>query len=144
MQVPAIATTGTPCVSSGTSSLRGSVETRAGTPTRWPRYGKSLELGRQVARVAEQRLAMAERTHDDVAFLDLGHAAAPQLDRVVARLVVLHLDGDQHAFLARNVRAHSNLLAEIRLNGYGGNFVDDNGAHLTALQLGYETSRAKP
>ena len=41
MQVPAIATTGTPCVSSGTSSFSGSVETRAGTPTRWPRYGKS-------------------------------------------------------------------------------------------------------
>ena len=34
MQVPAIATTGTPCVSSGTSSFSGSVETRAGTPTR--------------------------------------------------------------------------------------------------------------
>ena len=37
MQVPAIATTGTPCVSRGTSRFSGSVETRAGTPTRWPR-----------------------------------------------------------------------------------------------------------
>ena len=41
MQVPAIATTGTPCASSGTSRFSGTVETRAGTPTRCPKYGKS-------------------------------------------------------------------------------------------------------
>ena len=151
MQVPAIATIGTPCVSSGTSRLSGSVETRAGTPTRCAEIREvehaaehaaverlavrridrvadadhaaevqqlhdvaGLQLGRQVARVAEQRLAVPERADDDVAALHLGHAAARELERVVARLVVEHLDGDQHAFLARNLGAHADLLAEIR------------------------------
>ena len=77
-----------------------------------------------MARIAEQRLAMAERADDDVAFLDLGHTAARELDRVVARLVVEHLDGDQHALFARDVGAHANLLAEIRLNGNRRDLVD--------------------
>src|SRR5688572_1382573 len=102
------------------------------------------KLRRQVARVAEQRLAVPERADDDVALFDFGHAAARQLDRVVARLVVEHLDGDQYAFLARNVRAHANLLAEIRLNGDRRDFVYEYRAHLTALRPGCGTCRAKP
>ena len=60
-------------------------------------------LGRHVARVAEQRLAMAERADDDVALADLRHAAAGQLERVVGRLVVEHLDDHDHAFLGGDV-----------------------------------------
>src|SRR5262245_57588857 len=95
-------------------------------------------------RVAEQRLTVTERADDDVALLDLGHAAARELDRVVARLVVQHLDGDEDAFLARNVRAHANLLAEIGLNGDRGNFVYEYRAHLTALRPGCGTCPAAP
>ena len=54
-----------------------------------------------VARVAEQRLAMAERARNDVALADLGHAAAGELERVVGGLVGEDLHDHDHAFLGR-------------------------------------------
>jgi hypothetical protein len=129
MHVPAIATTGTPCVSSAVERLAVRRIDRIANSDDAAQVQElhdvaGLELGRQVAGVAEQRLAMTERADDDVALLDLGHAAARELDRVVARLVVLHLDGDQNPFLARNFRAHADLLAEIRLHGHRRDLVD--------------------
>ena len=56
-----------------------------------------------VARIAEQRLAMAERADHDVALAHLGHAAAGELERVVRGLVVEHLDDHDHAFLGGDV-----------------------------------------
>ena len=56
-----------------------------------------------VTRIAEQRLAMAERARDDVALADLGHAAARELERVVGGLVGQDLHDHDHAFLGRNV-----------------------------------------
>ena len=55
MQVPAIATTGHAVRSSGTSSFSGSVDTRAGTPTRWPEV---REVEHAAQHLAVERLAV--------------------------------------------------------------------------------------
>ena len=56
MQVPASATTGTPCVSSGASRFeRLDRPTRAGTPMRSPRYGK---VEHDAEHAAVERLAL--------------------------------------------------------------------------------------
>src|SRR5690606_6572641 len=100
------------------------------------------ELLGQVPGVAEQRLAVPERADDDVAALDLRHAAARELERVVARLRVQHLDGNQHAFLARNLRVDADLVREIVGNGDGSDLVDDYGAHGVILRLACRASPA--
>jgi hypothetical protein len=56
-----------------------------------------------VARVAEQRLAVTERTDHDVALADLRHAAAGQFQGVVVAFVSQHLNHDDHPLLARQV-----------------------------------------
>src|SRR5882672_7434888 len=72
---------------------------------------------------------MAQRADHDVAALHFGHAAAGELERVVARLVVEHLDGDEHALFARNLGAHANLLAEIGRECHRCDLIDDDRAH---------------
>jgi hypothetical protein len=80
--------------------------------------------------IAEQRLAMAERTDDHVALGDLGHAAAGELQRVVVRLVVEDLNNQHHAFIARNVGGgDAQLMPQLEGLGDGGDLVDDNGFH---------------
>ena len=91
----------------------------------------ACDLVRHVARVAEQRLAMAERADDHVAPRDLGHAAAGELERVVRRLVVEDLDDQHDAFLARNVGGgDAQLVAQAAGLRDRGDLVDDDGLHL--------------
>ena len=87
---------------------------------------------------------MAERADQDVAVLDLGHAAARELERVVAGLVVQHLDRDQNAFLARYFLAHADLLAEIGCERDRRDLVDEHRAHVSSLRPGCGTYRAAP
>jgi hypothetical protein len=93
-------------------------------------YGVSgLQASWEVPRIAEQRLAMAERTDDDVAALDVRHATARELECVVPRLAVQHLDSDEHALLARYFGADSNLVGEIARKRDRRDLVDDDRAH---------------
>ena len=52
------------------------------------------QRARQMAGVAEERVAVPQRAGDDVAPLDLRHAPARQLELVVGGLVVEHAHGD--------------------------------------------------
>ena len=88
------------------------------------------ELRRHMARVPEQRLAVPERAHDDVALVHLGHATAGELDRVVVRLGGEDLHHHDDAFLGRQVvRGDAHLVAEAAGLGDGGDLVDDDGPH---------------
>ncbi len=91
--------------------------------------GTDFQGFRQVTRVAEQGLAVAQCADDDVALVDGGHAAAHELELVVARLVVQHARGEQHAFLAGNLRGHPQLVSQLRMLRDRGNLVDEHGAH---------------
>jgi hypothetical protein len=84
----------------------------------------------QVARIAEQRLPVAERADDDVAALDLGLPAAGQLEGVVGARVVEDFHRDQHPLLARDLRADAQLARELRVLGHGADLVGDDGLHL--------------
>jgi hypothetical protein len=88
-----------------------------------------LERLGNVARVAEQRLAMPERADHDVAAGHLRHAAAGELQRVVGGLVVQDLDHHHHAFLAGNVRRDPNLVRQAERLGDRGDLVDHHRAH---------------
>jgi hypothetical protein len=87
------------------------------------------QLFRDVAGVAEQRMPVAQRTDDDVAALDLRHAARGQLEGVVGGLVRQHLDGDDDAFLAGDLRSDLHLAAEPAALRDRGDLVDDQRAH---------------
>jgi hypothetical protein len=91
-----------------------------------------LERGRQVARVAAQRLAMTERADDDVALVDCGHAARRQLELVVTRLGVEHPGCNEHAFLARDVLRHAQLGGEVVVLGDRCDLVDEDALHAPA------------
>jgi hypothetical protein len=83
-----------------------------------------------VARVSEQRLAMPERAHDDIALADLGHAAAGELERVVVGLVGQYLHDHDHAFLGGDVvGGDAHLVAEAARLGDRANLVYDYGTH---------------
>ena len=84
-----------------------------------------------VARIAEQRLAMAERARNDVALADLGHAAAGELERVVGGLVGEDFHDHDHAFLGGNVvGGDAHLVAQAAGLGDRSNLVDDYCSHL--------------
>ena len=68
-----------------------------------------LELSRQVSGIASQRVAVTQRTDDNVAHSHGRHPSGRQFQLVVARLVVEHARGDQHTFLARDLPGKSNL-----------------------------------
>src|SRR5215831_64711 len=88
-----------------------------------------LELLGHMPRVAEQRLAMAERARDHIALADLGHAAAGELERVVGRFVGEHLHHDHHTFLGGNVRRDPYLMRESAGLSDRGQLVDHDAAH---------------
>ncbi len=82
-----------------------------------------LQARRHVARVAEQRLAMAEGANDDVAFAHLRHAAAGQLEGVVGGLVRQHLYDDHDAFFRGDVGRDAYLVRQATRLRHGGHFV---------------------
>jgi len=90
-----------------------------------------LHLLGDVARVAEQRLAVAERAHDHVATRHLGHAPAGELEHVVGGLAAEDLHHEHHALLAGDVlRGDANLVAEAAGLGDRGDLVGDDRPHL--------------
>ena len=89
----------------------------------------NLEMFRKVPRVAAQRIPVAKRADDDVALRDRRHAPGRQLELVVARLVVEHSHGHEHAFLARDVRGQPQLVADLIVLGDRGELVDDDRLH---------------
>src|SRR6185295_10844406 len=93
-----------------------------------------------VARIAEQRLAMAECAGNDVALAHLGHASAGQLERVVGGLVGQDLDDHDHTFLGGNVvGGDTHLVTQATGLRHRCNLVDDYRTHLTYLQHGHGT-----
>src|SRR6185436_17925875 len=93
-----------------------------------------------VARIAEQRLAMAERAGNDVALAHLGHASAGELERVVGGLVGQDLDDHDHTFLGGNVvGGDTHLVTQATGLRHRCNLVDDYRTHLTYLQHGHGT-----
>jgi len=88
-----------------------------------------LELPGHVPRIAEQRLAMAERARDHVTLADLGHAATGELEGVVGRFVGEHLHHDHHAFLGGNVRRDAHFVREAAGLRDRRELVDHDAAH---------------
>ena len=82
-----------------------------------------------VAGVAEQRLAVAQRAHDDIPAAHARHASAGQFQLVVGGLLVQHLDCDHHALLARNAVADADFPVGTKVRGHGRQFVDDDATH---------------
>ena len=82
-----------------------------------------------VARIAEQRLAVAEGADHDVAARDLRHASAGELEGVVGRFVVEHLDHHHHALLAGNVGRDPDLVRKTERLRDRGDLVDHDRAH---------------
>src|SRR6185312_13201299 len=83
-----------------------------------------------MARVAEERLAVTECAHHDVAFAHFGHTAAGELQRVVGRLVGQDLNHDHHAFLGWDVGRDPDFMREAAGLRHGGDFVDDHTSHV--------------
>jgi hypothetical protein len=96
----------------------------------------------QVTRIAEQRLAVTERADDDIALLDARHAAAGQLERVIARLRIQHLSRDQHAFLAGTVMTDPDLVRQIRRERDRSDLIDNDGLHVQVSWPGAFLARA--
>src|SRR5882757_404143 len=82
-----------------------------------------------VARVAEQGLAVAQCADHHIPARHLRHAAACQLQCVVARLVVEDLDHHHHPLLAGDVRGDPNLVRQAAGLRHRGDFIDDHRAH---------------
>ena len=101
------------------------------TPPRLSRWivSPGASRSRQVAGVAEQGLAVAEGAGDDVAALDLGHAAGGQLELVVGALVGEHAHRDHHPLLAGDLGAHPHLALELAGAGHRGDLVEHDGLH---------------
>ncbi len=86
-----------------------------------------LDVRRHVTRIAEQRLAVTQRTDDDIALAHLGHPAAGEFERVVVGLVGQHLNHHHHAFLGRNIGRDAHLRVPARRPGViEAIFVDDD------------------
>ena len=88
-----------------------------------------LEMLRQVPGITAQSVAVSERTDDDVALGDGRHAPGRQLELVVARLVVEHAYGHEHALLARYVRRELELVADLVVLGDRRQLVDHDRLH---------------
>src|SRR5262249_5647406 len=84
---------------------------------------------RYVTGVPEQRLAMTQRSNNDITFADLRHAAAGQLQSVVGRLIGQHLDRDNDAFLGGNICGHAHFVRQLARLCYRGNLVDNDTSH---------------
>ena len=90
-----------------------------------------FECFRYVSRETEQRLAMAECAHDDIAFVDLGHAAARQLERVVVGLAREDFHDDHDALFGGQVfGGDAQFVAETTGLSDRGHLVDDDRSHL--------------
>ena len=76
---------------------------------------------------------MTECAYDDIALVDGGHSAARQLKLVVTCFVIEDTHGDQHAFLTGNVGGDPEFVAQVAVLGNGGDFIDEDAAHCSAL-----------
>ena len=91
-----------------------------------------LELARQAARVAAQRIPKSQRTDDDVALRQRGHASRGQLELVVPRFVVQDAHGDQYAFLAGYVGGQPEFGAELGVLRHRRDLVSEDCLHAAA------------